>query len=112
MYTAKEAITIIGLPVTSFYNYVRAGTIEGVVFPGRKEAYYPKATIDRFARAYHSYAARFNERTLHFGIALAEDIPEIRALVASASGGYDHTVPADIMQAWTRKNPQALHVLW
>lgn len=111
MYTAKEAQQKIGVPQSSFYNLVRAGTIKGIVLPGRKEAVYPIAEVDRYARAIRTYIDQFNEEKWSFGIALAEDIEDIRALVAAACGGYEHAVPAEIMIAWTRKNPEALHIL-
>ncbi len=111
MYTAKEAQQKIGVPQSSFYNLVRAGTIKGIVLPGRKEAVYPATEIDRYARAIRAYIDQFNTEKWSFGLALAEDIEEIRALVAAASGGYEHTVPAEVMTAWTRKNPEALHIL-
>lgn len=110
-YSAKEAIATIGIPTSSFYHLVKAGTIKGVVLPGRKEAIYSKSMVDRYARAIASYLEKFNEETMSFGLALAEDIEEIRDLVAANCGGLAHTVPADVMEAWTRKNPQALHVL-
>lgn len=111
MYTAQEAQTKIGVPQSSFYNLVRAGTIKGIVLPGRKEAVYPKSEIDRYARAIRAYIDQFNEEKWSFGLALAEDIEEIRALVAAACGGYEHTVPSEVMAAWTRKNPESLHIL-
>lgn len=111
MYTAKEAQQKIGVPQSSFYNLVRAGTIKGVILPGRKEAVYPAAEIDRYARAIHAYIDQFNEEKWSFGLALAADIEEIRVLVGAASGGYEHAIPAEVMIAWTRKNPEALHIL-
>ncbi|MGH2505799.1 MAG: hypothetical protein ACRDHZ_00030 [Ktedonobacteraceae bacterium] len=111
MYTAKEAQSKIGVPQSSFYNLVRAGTIKGIVLPGRKEAVYPAIEIDRYARAIRAYIDQFNEEKMSFGLALVEDIEEIRSLVAAASGGYSHAAPAGIMEAWMRKNPEALHIL-
>jgi hypothetical protein len=46
-----------------------------------------------------------------FGLALAEDLPRIRALVAGVSGGFPHSVPEDVLKAWIRKNPQSVHIL-
>src|SRR5690349_5296449 len=93
-YTAKDAVEKIGIPTTSFYNLVRAGTLKGVVLPGRKEAVYPKIDIDRYARAIKGYIDLYSTEKLYWNVALAEDIPDIRELVASACGGMDHTVPA------------------
>jgi len=112
MYTAGEAQQVIGVATSNFYKLVRAGTIRGIKLPGRKEAYYPKVEVDRYARAIHSYLDQFNKQTFHFGLALTEDIPEIRDIVATATGGYEHTIPGDVLEAWIRKNPQTIHVLW
>src|SRR5438876_1219300 len=86
-YTAKAAISIIGIPTSSFYHLVKAGTIKGVVFPGRKEAFYAKQEIDRYARAIHSYIEKFSNETMYFNVALREDIPDIHALVVANCGG-------------------------
>ena len=79
--------------------------------PGRKEAFYPQKEVDRYARSLQSYINQFTSDKLHFGLALIEDIPDIRQLVADSSGGMSHTVPQEVMEAWIRRNPQALHVL-
>lgn len=109
--TAQEAIARIGIPQSSFYRLVRAGTINGVILPGRKEAVYPEPAIDRYARAIQSYIDQYSDKKVYWSLALAEDTPDIRELVAAVSGGYAHTVPTEVMEAWIRKNPQALHVL-
>lgn len=48
---------------------------------------------------------------LQFGLALNEDISAIHALTASVSGGEAHAVPAEVLRAWIRKNPQSVHIL-
>lgn len=109
-YTAKEAIAAIGIPTSSFYNLVRANTIKGTVLPGRKEAVYPKEAIDRYARAIQAHIEKFTRETFSFSIALKEDIPEIRALIAT-NFKVVPPIPESIMEAWIRRNPEALHVL-
>ena len=111
MYTAREAIAKIGVPSTNFYKLVKAGTIKSVTLPGRKEAFYPKVEIDRYARVIQSYIDQYNDQTLTFGLAIKEDIPEIRNIVAEAVGGYERTIPQEILEAWIRKNPESIHVL-
>jgi hypothetical protein len=111
--TAQEAMHIINTPSTSFYDLVKEDIIHAVVLPGRSEAFYPIDEVERYRRklikAMNSYR---NPETYEFGLALKDDIPEIRELVASESGGWDHTVPQQVMEAWLRRNPEALHVLW
>lgn len=109
-YSAREAIEAIGIPPSSFYHLVRAGTIKGTKLPGKKEAIYPKDAIDRYARAIQAHIERFTRDTFSFGIALKEDLPEIRALIA-ANFKVVPPVPESIMEAWIRQNPEALHVL-
>jgi hypothetical protein len=110
-YGAGEAISVIGIPTSSFYNLVRSGKIKGVILPGRKEAYYPKHEIDRYARAMKTYIEQFSTDKSYFGIALSEDIPDIIDLVAAACGGYEHTIPREILEVWLRKSPESIHVL-
>lgn len=111
MYTAQEAITAIGIPPTSFYTLVNLGDIQKIVPPGRKEGYYPKAEIDRYARNLKLFNEPYQDEKLDFGLALIEDLPHVRELAASVSGGYAHAVPEEILKAWIRKNPQSVHIL-
>jgi len=110
-FTAQQAMQEIGITSSTFYNIVRKGDIKGVVPPGKSEAVYPEVDIKRFARAYQAFMNQFNADKLHFDLALVEDIDEIRLLVAKESGGENHTVPAEIMRGWLRRNTQSLHIL-
>ncbi|MBA2287660.1 MAG: hypothetical protein H0W02_19465 [Ktedonobacteraceae bacterium] len=111
MYSAQEAIAVIGIPSTNFYSLVNEGTIKKIVLPDRKEGYYSKAEIDNYARNRRALQQPYSTEKLHFGLALNEDIPAIHALTASVSGGEAHAVPEEILRAWIRKNPQAVHIL-
>ncbi len=111
MYTAQEAIKIIGIPSTSFYSLVNAGEIRKIMPPGRKEGYYSKAEIDLYARNRKAFSEQYQDEKLDFGLALAEDLPAIRELTASVSGGYAHAVPEEVLKAWIRRNPQSVHIL-
>lgn len=111
MYSAKDAITTIGIPPAHFYTLAREGTIKKVTFPNRKEGYYSKAEVDNYARNLRALQEPYNAETLQFGLALNEDIPAIHALTASVSGGEAHAVPEEVLRAWIRKNPQSVHIL-
>lgn len=111
MYTAQEAISTIGIPATTFYSQVNAGLIRKIVPTGRKEGYYSKAEIDLYARNRRAFSEQYQDEKLDFGLALVEDLPAIRELTASVSGGYAHAVPEEILKAWIRKNPQSVHIL-
>lgn len=111
MYTAQEAISTIGIPATSFYGLVNSSVIRKIVPPGRKEGYYSKAEIDLYARNRKAFSEQYQEEKLDFSLALAEDLPAIRELTASVSGGYAHAVPEEILKAWIRRSPQSVHIL-
>ena len=110
-FTAQQAMQEIGVTSSTFYNFVRKGEVKGVVPPGKSEAFYPEIDIKRFARAYKSFINQFSTEKLYFDVALVEDIDDIRALVAQESGGESHTVPAEVMRGWLRRNNQSLHIL-
>ena len=111
MYTAREAIAVIGIPSTNFYSLVGEGTLKKIVLPDRKEGYYSKAEVDNYARNLKALQQPYSTEKLHFGLALNEDTPAIHALTASVSGGEAHAVPEEVLRAWIRKNPQSVHIL-
>lgn len=111
MYTAREAIAVIGIPSTNFYSLVGEGTIKKIVLPDRKEGYYSKSEVDNYARNLKALQQPYTTEKLQFGLALNEDIPAIHALTASVSGGEAHAVPEEVLRAWIRKNPQSVHIL-
>jgi hypothetical protein len=111
MYTAKEAIDMIGIPSTNFYSLVDRGIIKRILLPDRKEGYYSKSEIDNYARNLKAHQEPFSTEKLQFGLALNEDIPAIHDLTASVSGGEAHAVPEEVLRAWIRKNPQSVHIL-
>lgn len=111
MYTAKEAIAVIGIPSTNFYTLVREKTIKKITLPDRTEGYYSKSEVDNYARNLKALQQPYSAETLQFGLALNEDIPAIHALTASVSGGEAHAVPEEVLGAWIRKNPQSVHIL-
>jgi hypothetical protein len=111
MYTAQEAIAIIGIPATSFYGLVNSKEINKITLPNRKEGFYSKQEIDNYARNLKALTEPYQTEKLDFGLALTEDLSAIRELTASVSGGYAHAVPEDVLKAWIRKNPQSVHIL-
>lgn len=111
MYTAQEAIAVIGIPSTNFYSLVGERTIKKLVLPDRKEGYYSKSEVDNYARNLKALQQPYNAEKLQFGLALNEDIPAIHTLTASVSGGEAHAVPEEVLRAWIRKNPQSVHIL-
>lgn len=111
MYTAQEAIAVLGIPSTAFYGLVNAGDLRRIVPPGRKEGFYSKAEIDSYGRALQAFSAPYSGDKLDFVPALSEDLQGIHDLVASVSGGEKHAVPVDVLKGWVRRNPQSIHIL-
>lgn len=110
--TAQEAMTAMGVPSTTFYSLVRDGIITSLKLPGRKENVYPLASVESYRRSLHEAMSPYQSTQIYyFGIALREDIPDIQALVADDGGNYERTVPQDVLEAWMRKNPEAMHIL-
>ena len=110
--TAQEAMTAMGVPSTTFYSLVREGIIPNVKLPGRKENVYPLNSVEAYRRSLREAMSPYQSTEVYyFGIALREDIPDIEALVANENGNYEYAVPRDILEAWMRKNPEALHIL-
>ncbi len=112
MYTAQEAMEVMGVRPTNFYDLVnKKHVISKITLPNRKESYYPKAEVDNYARNLRALQEPYSADRLQFGLALGEDIPQIHALTASVSGGEAHAVPEEVLRAWIRKNPQSVHIL-
>lgn len=111
MYSAAEAIKVIGIPSTGFYGLVNVGELTRIVPVGRKEGYYAKSEIDAYARKFKASRIFHANEKLDFVPAFNEDLPAIHDLVASVSGGEKHAVPVDILKGWIRKNPQSVHIL-
>ncbi|HVB62950.1 MAG TPA: hypothetical protein VNE61_17290 [Ktedonobacteraceae bacterium] len=110
--TAQDAMTAMGVPSTTFYSLVRGGIIPNVKLPGRKENVYPLNSVEAYRRSLREAMSPYQSTQIYyFGIALREDIPDIEMLVASEHGSYELTVPQDVLEAWIRKNPEALHIL-
>lgn len=110
--TAQEAMTAMGVPSTTFYSLVRDGIITSLKLPGRKENVYPLASVESYRRSLHEAMSPYQStQVYYFGIALREDIPVIQELVAAADGSHERAVSRDILEAWMRKNPEAMHIL-
>src|SRR5437016_12490729 len=48
-YTAREAITKLGIPKSTFYDLVKANEIPSITVPSRRQVFYPKQRIDELA---------------------------------------------------------------
>ena len=109
LYTASEAIKIIGVSPSTFYKLVNTGKINRVIPEGKREGGYRKQEVNLYVRNRKAMNAPYEMVTLDFGLALAEDLPQVFDLVSRVSDG--HAVPEVVLKAWIRKNPQSVYVL-
>jgi hypothetical protein len=108
--TAQGAMTAMGVPSTTFYSLVKDGVITGLILPGRKEKVYPLVDIETYRRSLHEAMSPYQTtQVYYFGIALKEDLFAIEELTSGED--YEQNVPRDVLEAWIRKNPEALHIL-
>lgn len=109
-YTATQAITKLGMPRNTFFNYVRSGKIKKVIPPGQIEGYYPKADIDKLAEARELFTLEYSTDTSTFERATEEDIRGIYELCVrlwgtTATPSYENRL------AEYRKNPYTYYVV-
>jgi hypothetical protein len=109
-YTAKESMALIGIPSSSFYNLVKAGTIKAIMLPGRKEAVYMQQSIDRYARQMQNFLDKL-QNEISFYVALPSDLPDVHELLKSNGPGVVPPVPVPLMEAWLRRNPECIHIM-
>src|SRR6266699_2981575 len=109
MYTASEAIAVIGIPSTNFYALVEEKTINRVVLPDRKEGYYSKSEVDNYARNLKAFQQPYSAEKLHFGLALNEDIPAIHALRLRGRL-LNRTIPVDDIMPFLPNTTLSLYV--
>src|SRR6266702_1835775 len=112
-YTAKDAMKRLGLNSSSFYYYVRNGTIPKETPPLRKEGFYPKKEIDRMAaKMAFVLQSKEEEEEVEFRTATVQDIPGIYAVIASL-WGPNKTTPIELRESWYAINPEIDHIiLW
>lgn len=110
--TAQDAMTAMGLPSTTFYNLVKEGVVTGIFLPGRKEKVYPLVDVETYRRALYEATSPYQtNQSYYFGIGLKEDTFFIESLASAENEDYEQSVPRDVLEAWIRKNPEALHIL-
>src|SRR5712691_9827259 len=65
-YTASEVMKMLGIPSSTLYDLVKAGKIERVVEPPRKDGYYPRAPVDEMVRAKQLFLIQYSTDTAIF----------------------------------------------
>lgn len=98
------------MPKTTFHQHVRTGKIKKVVPAGQTEGYYPKADIDRMAKAREMLILEYAVEPSTFMRATEEDMRGIYELCVSLFG-ITGTPPYETMLSWRQKNPDTYYVL-
>lgn len=85
-YSAAEAIRKLGIPKSTFYDMVERGQIKKVVPPNKSDGVYPKAEIDKMAKANTLFMLQYATDTSVFEKAQEEDIEDITELCIELFG--------------------------
>lgn len=111
MYTAAEATKRLGLPKTTFHNYVRDGKIRKVVPPGQKEGFYPRVEIEKLAQARELFILLNSTEHSTFQKAQSEmDIKGIYELCIAIYGIGGTPSYEERLKIW-HKNPYVYYIL-
>src|SRR5215472_7843954 len=109
-YTASEAMKILGLSSSSFYDYVKAGRLQRVVPPGRKDGYYPKSQVDAIIKAQELFVLEYATNEAIFEKAQEADIKGITDLSIELFG-KSGTATYETRLAQYHANPDIFYVL-
>lgn len=109
-YTASEAMKILGLASSSFYDLVKAGKLTRVVPPGRKDGYYPKSQVDAIIKAKELFVLEYATDESIFEKAQEEDIKGITDLSIELFG-KSGTATYETRLAQYHANPDIFYVL-
>ncbi len=105
LYTRSEAIKKLGLPKSTFHDYVIAGRIKKVVPPGKREGYYLKKEIDELANATQLFILQYTSEPTIFEVASTEEDIEGMSQVVESLWGKVTTPSIELRKSWYKKNP-------
>lgn len=109
-YSASQAIKKLRIPASTFHDMVKRGQIKKVTPPNRHDGYYPKADIDRMAKAQEAFILQYATDVSTFEKATEEDIQGIAELNAELFGG-NRDSRYDLHIAQYQANPEIFHVV-
>ncbi len=109
-YTASEVMRLLGISSSTLYDFVKAGKIERVVEPPRKDGYYPKRPIDEMVRAKHLFLIQYSTDTATFMKATAQDAQGIYDVGLSLWGTMG-TPTVETRLGWYQTNPDIDYVV-
>lgn len=109
-YTASTVMKLLSIPSSTLYDLVKAGKIERVVEPGRKDGYYPKGPIDDLVRAKQLFILQYATSPLTFAKATSQDIQGIYDVGMSLWGNVG-TPTLETRLGWYQSNPDIDYVV-
>ncbi len=110
-YSAAEAAKRLGLPKTTFHNYVRDGRIKKVVPPGQTEGFYSKTEVEKLAQARELFILLNSTGPVTFERASSEnDIKGIYDLCIAIYGIGGTPSYEERLKIW-HKNPYVYYVV-
>ncbi len=112
-YTATEAIKRLGMKRNTFFRYVKDGKIKKVIPPGQVEGYYPKAEIDKLARAREAFTINYAIDPSIFRKAEESDIRNIQKLYEDLlrSRGREGPATYEARLGFFKKNPDIFYIV-
>ncbi len=109
-YSATEAVNLLGVAKSTFYEMVEKGIVKKLVPPGRSDGYYLKTAVDDLVRARELFTLQYAADPPTFTQATEEDIQGIYAVCISLWGTKGAN-PYELRLARYRKNPEIFYTL-
>src|SRR5450759_1177652 len=111
LYTAKQAMTRLGMKPGTFFYHVRQGKIEKIVSPGSTEGYYRRDQIDKMAQEKELFFLQYAVSPTTYERASTED--DIRGIydLTIAMYGQGGTPSLDARLEIWHKFPDAYYVV-
>lgn len=111
-YTAHEAYTKLDVSEGMLYNYVRAGTLERVVPPGRKQGFYRKVQVDKLADELHGFFGEKGAAEIVRGIEFMQATPDdMEGVYEVAQSLFGHTTSAEQRKSMVARCPAGNYVV-
>lgn len=110
LYSAGQAIKLLGIPRSSFYDMVEKGKITKIAVPNRKDGYYLKSQIDEMVRAQQMFILQYTSKPAIFEKATANDALGIYEVGVSLWGTRG-TPTVETRLGWYKSNPDIDHVV-
>jgi predicted DNA-binding transcriptional regulator AlpA len=110
-YTAKEAMRRLGMSRSTFFAYVKDGSIQKTLHPNRKEGYYEKKIIDTMAQENALFTLIHSIEPITFDCAQTEE--DIKGIVDLCIDIYGQggTPSYDARLEIWQKNPEVYYIV-